>query len=300
MNKYLQNAIHGALKEMRREALHTAARYHRFAWAEGHSTLYRFMGLADERLSYVEDVLLNSRIYFSSPDQLNDPADCRPIFRLAKFLSDPDFIKELEEGERQMIAEERLTAEEVAKLRLTHGVKVEHLADSITQHTQAMLQRATQIYCLSAGYRNAQMWGYYAEGHAGVCLHFDCNSGSLLGMARSVVYSEVREPILVPIHYNKDDDVADRMVFAKAKAWQHEEEYRIVAHEGIVGDEFPIVDGRYVLFPQALLTGITFGSKITDPHRRHLLAIIAARESPLRLFEASLGDGFEIAVRPIV
>ena len=59
------------------------------------------------------------------------------------------------------------------------------------------------------------------------------------------------KPILVPIHYNKDDDVAERMMFAKAKAWQQEEKYRIVAHEGIVGDEFPIVDGRYVSFPQA-------------------------------------------------
>jgi hypothetical protein len=299
LNKYLQNAIHSALKDMRREALHVAALNHRFAWAEGHSTLYRFMGLAGPRLAYVEDVLKNSRIYFSSPDQLNDPADCRPIFRLAKSLSDLDFIRELEEGERQMIAEENLSAEEVAKLRLTHGVKVEDLADSITQHTQAMLQRATQIYCLSAGYSSAQMWGYYAEGHAGVCLHFDCSSGSMLRMARRVVYSEVREPILVPISYNKDDEVADRMVFAKAKAWQHEQEYRIVAHQGMVGDEFPIEVGRYVSFPQALLTGITFGSKITDAHRSRLLEIIAARESPLRLFEASLGDGFEIAVRPI-
>jgi hypothetical protein len=296
----LQSAIHSALRDMRREALHAAALNHRFAWAEGHSTLYRFMGLEGARFAYVEDVLKNSRIYFSSPDQLNDPADCRPIFKMAKSLSDSEFMKELEEGEKQMIAEESLTAEEVAKLRLTHGVKVENLADSIRQHTQSMLQRATQIYCLSAGYRSAQMWGYYAEGHAGVCLHFDCNSGSLLGMARRVVYSEVREPILVPIHYNKNEEVADRMVFAKAKAWQHEQEYRIVAHEGMVGDEFPIEAGRYVSFPQALLTGITFGSKITDPHRRQLLSIIAARESPLRLFQASLGEGFEIAVQPIV
>jgi hypothetical protein len=295
----LQTAIHSALKEMWREALHAAALKHRFAWAEGHLALYRFMGLEGARFAYVEDVLQNSRIYFSSLDQLNDPADCRPIFKMAKSLLDPEFIKELEEGEKLMIAEESLTAEEVAKLRITHGVKVEDLADSITQHTQAMLQRATQIYCLSAAYSSAQMWGYYAEGHAGVCLHFDCNSGSLLGMARRVVYSEVREPILVPISYNNNDEVADRMVFAKAKTWQHEEEYRIVAHEGMVGDEFPIEAGRYVSFPQALLTGITFGSKITDAHRSRLLEIIAARKSPLRLFEASLGDGFEIAVRPI-
>src|SRR5438309_3168475 len=122
-----------------------------------------------------------------------------------------------------------------------------------------MLQRATRIYCLSAGHHSAQMWGYYAQAHSGVCMHFDCNSGSLIGMARRVVYSEVRKPILVPIHYNSDDDVADRMVFAKAQDWQHEQEYRIVAHEDMVGDEFPVIEGRYVRFPPGLLTGITFG-----------------------------------------
>lgn len=298
MNKFLHNAVQEALKTARREALHAAAVKHRFAWAEGHSTLYKFMGLRGERLGYVVDVLENSRIYLSSPDQLNDPADCRPVFKMAKPLVDLEFIKELEDDEKRMIAEENLTPEEVAEARIKHGVKVEDLARSITEHTQLMLQRATRIYCLSARHQNAQMWSYYAEAHGGVCLHFDCSSGSLIGMARRVVYSEVRKPILVPIHYNNDDDVADRMVFAKAQDWHHEEEYRIVAHENMVGDEFPLIEGRYVRFPADLLTGITFGSQLTDANRRELLTIIARRPLSMSVFQANLGDGFAIKVQP--
>jgi len=165
MNKLLQGAVQEAIKSARRKALHDAAVKLRFAWAEGHSTLYKFMGLSGERLGYVIDVLENSRIYLSSPDQLNDPADCRPIFKMAKTLSDPDFIRELEEDERRMIAEEKLTSEQVAEARIKHGVKVEDLARSITDHTQLMLQGATRIYCLSAEHRSAQMWAYYAQGH---------------------------------------------------------------------------------------------------------------------------------------
>src|ERR1700730_7368516 len=54
-----------------------------------------------------------------------DRADCRPIFRLAKPLSDPDFVRELEEDERRMIAEEKLTPEQVAEARIKHGVRAE-------------------------------------------------------------------------------------------------------------------------------------------------------------------------------
>jgi Protein of unknown function (DUF2971) len=298
MNKFLHSTIQEALKATRREALHAAAVKLRFAWAEGHSTLYKFMGLRGERLGYVVDVLENSRIYFSSPDQLNDPADCRPVFKMAKPLTDLEFIKELEDGEKKMIAEEKLTPEQVAEARIKHGVRVEDLARSITEHTQLMLQTATRIFCLSTRHQSAQMWGYYADAHCGVCLHFNCDSGSLLGMARRVVYSEVREPILVPIQYNNDDDVADRMVFAKAQDWHHEEEYRIVAHENMVGDEFPLIEGCYAQFPAHLLTGITFGSQITDANRRELLTIIARRGVPMSVLQATLGDGFAIEVQP--
>ena len=186
MSKFLDNAVREALKTARREALHAAAVKLRFAWVEGHSTLYKFMGLHGDRFAYVADVLGNSRIYLSSPDQLNDPADCRPVFEMAKPLTDLEFIIELEEDEKRMISEENLTPEQVAEARIKHGVKVQDLARSITEHTQLMLLKATRIYCLSARQNNAQMWSYYADAHRGVCLHFACDSGSLIGMARRV------------------------------------------------------------------------------------------------------------------
>jgi hypothetical protein len=296
--KAIEDAVREALETGRREELKAEAVRFRFAWAEGRSTLYKYMGLAGDRLGYVLDVLENSRFYLSSPDQLNDPADCRPIFQMAKPLSDADFLKELEEDEKRMIAEEGLTPEQVAEARVHHGVSVELLARSITEHTQVMLKKATRVYCLCARPQNPQMWAYYADSNAGVCLHFQCDSGSVIGMARRVVYSARREPILVPIRYNTNSDVADLMVFAKASSWQHEEEYRIVAHEGMVGDEFPLIDGTFVSFAPELLTGITFGSQTTKANRDRLLAAIARRRTPMRLFQARAGDGFEVEVDP--
>ena len=43
----------------------------------------------------VQDIIENSRLYFSTPDQFNDPLDCSPIFKLAGDLDDTAFLEEL-------------------------------------------------------------------------------------------------------------------------------------------------------------------------------------------------------------
>src|SRR5271154_259445 len=83
----------------RRKELQEAARALRFAWALGVDTLYKFRSLEGSSREHTFDIIQNSRIYFSRPEQFNDPFDCTPPFALAKSASDPDFVKELEEDE---------------------------------------------------------------------------------------------------------------------------------------------------------------------------------------------------------
>lgn len=142
------------------------------------------------------------------------------------------------------------------------------------------------------------MWGLYA-GLNGVCLHFACHSASVFGNARGVVYSPTREPILIPLRYNDPDALADRLAFVKGERWQGEEEYRLVAHDGSLGEDTPLADDHFVAFAPADLTGITFGMNIDLGHRQLLIDAIAARLPPLQVFEAVEGDGFDVEVRPI-
>jgi hypothetical protein len=227
----LSDAIRFELdRERRRQEMLQVARELRLAWALGKTTLYKYMSLADEeRRDRVLDVLGNSRAYLSSPSQLNDKADCRPRFELAKSLTDPDFVRELQADEERMIAEEGLTPDEVDRMHAQFGVKPEQLAAGVTEQTRRELETKTRIYCLSARNTDSGMWGLYA-GLNGICFHFACHSGSVFGNARGVVYSQTREPILIPIQYNDNDTIADRMAFVKGERWQEEEEYRMVAY----------------------------------------------------------------------
>ena len=79
-------------EERRRAGWLEDAKRFRFAWAEGHDTLYKFKGLTGESRDQVLDIIEKSRIYFSAPDQFNDPLDCSPVIKLAKDPRDPDFI----------------------------------------------------------------------------------------------------------------------------------------------------------------------------------------------------------------
>jgi hypothetical protein len=287
-------------RERRRQELLQVGRKLRLAWTFGKTTLYKYMSLADhERRDRVQDVLRNSRVYLSAPSQLNDSADCRPRFELAKPLSDPDFVRELQADEGRMIAEQRLTPDDVARLHAEHGVAPERLAEGVTENTRRELENKTRIYCLSARNTDSGMWGLYA-GLNGVCLHFACHSGSVFGNARGVVYSPTREPILIPISYNNPDDIADRMAFIKGERWQGEEEYRLVAFGDSLGEDRPLIDDHFVGFAPLDLTGITFGINIEAKHRKLLLDAIAARPTPVLVFEAVEGAGFDIEVRPVI
>jgi hypothetical protein len=74
----LRDAIRAAIKDERREFLKAATRELRFAYAEGVETLYNFKSLAGDGRDHVKDIIQNSRLYFSTQDQFNDPSTARP------------------------------------------------------------------------------------------------------------------------------------------------------------------------------------------------------------------------------
>jgi len=61
---------------------------HRFAATEGVQTLYKFCPFSTaERRQWVRHILVEHKIYFARPSQLNDPYDLRPLVRLRPALT---------------------------------------------------------------------------------------------------------------------------------------------------------------------------------------------------------------------
>jgi hypothetical protein len=84
-----------ALRVQRRAAA-AHARRERFAWVEGVETFYKMRSLTPGATrEHTLDIIENSRLYFPSPTEFNDPFDCFPPFDLAGDWRDSKFVQEL-------------------------------------------------------------------------------------------------------------------------------------------------------------------------------------------------------------
>jgi hypothetical protein len=173
-----------------------------------------------------------TRLYFSTPDQFNDPLDCSPIFKLAGDLDDTAFLEELKKDEDEMIAEQGLAPQAEAELRAQFGAHVTGMAEAIKRNVRKVIRADLRIFCLSANYEHPLLWSHYWNSHTGVCLHFSVANGTMFGLARGVDYSEPRPPVLIPMRYNVGGDtyVGRAMSLIKAEFWRYESEYRILGH----------------------------------------------------------------------
>jgi hypothetical protein len=261
------------------------ARRFRFAWAEGHETLYKFKSLSGDSRDHVLGMIEKSSIYFSIPDEFNDPLDCAPVLKLAKDPSDPEFIEELQADEARVLAESGRSTEEIAEMRRSKGVDVRQVGSAATNHTRKQLRDDSRIFCLSAKQDHPLLWSHYADSHKGVCLHFRCRGGTVFGAARAVEYQQERRPILIPMKYNKsEDDIAAAMSRTKAEFWSYEEEYRIIGYER--AEWGYKLHGRFCFFEPSLLCGITLGMNVSVPNRTTVMTWAAKRIPTIPVYQA--------------
>jgi hypothetical protein len=290
----ITHSIRGALRHAeagakRERELRELARSQRVAWAQGIKTLYKLRSLAAESRDYTLDIIANSRVYFASPLQFNDPFDCFPPFLLGGDINDPEFVRKLERDEARMMAEARIGPDEAAALRASQGVPVEKMADAVRENTVNAIRDDTRVLCLSTEQRHPLMWSHYASSHSGVCLHFRCGPDNLFGLARQVIYAEERKAVLIPLEQS-GDEITDRLVFEKAKFWDYESEYRVIGHKSVDwGETFDESDR--VAFPRESLCGVTLGMRISDPDRATITAMAAARKPAVPVWQATESHG---------
>jgi len=304
MTQRVSDVIHNAVadarrKEERREELLAAARALRFGWATGVETLFKFRSLSGDAREYTLDILRNSRIYFSSPEQFNDPFDCAPPFILAGDIHDPQFFEELKRDEEQSAKESGLTDSELENLRIREGVPIEQMAETARKNTLRALQRDTRIVCFATEQCHPLTWSHYASSHTGICLHFKCEPGTLFGLARKVLYHQQRKSIQLPLYRQGEDEITERLVFEKADFWEYESEYRIVGHQSADwGYHFD--DDYRVAFSPESVSGVTLGMRISDSDKAAIVDLAKARPFSIPIWEAVEDpDRYWMQIRPV-
>jgi hypothetical protein len=169
--------------------------------------------------------------------------------------------------------------------RKEHGTDIVQLASESMTMIRDELGRTSRVLCLSAEQQHPLQWAHYADSHRGVCLHFRCDQGTVFGLARGVSYRDDRDPILFPLNRQSPSEIADKLSLVKAKYWEYENEYRIIAVEGI--EWGASLEGPFLYFEPELLEGVTVGMRMDADRRFELLELVDKLRPGLPVWEAS-------------
>lgn len=255
------------------------------AWGEhlerlGH--LYRYTALASERMTWFTKLVLESEIYFTPFDELNDPFDgrVRPIMDDASEQQIRDFWLGL-------FAEQGKTPgpDDLAQIEhhVAHARDPEVIARAWVIHDDEMSKLG--VTCFSELRDDLPMWAYYADAHRGVCMRF--RASLMLGWG-GLPPMPVRYAIDRPSFYLDTRFKRMRaMVATKAPVWSHEREWRMVHSPGKMN------------FDPAALDGVIMGCRITPEVERVVREVLAKRHAKLDLLRARpSGHEFKLDIEP--
>jgi hypothetical protein len=229
--------------------------------------LYKYRSMDEHSISVFE----NNEVFYSDPTSFNDPFDCRPhlIFPHDRDKTQRFLMKSCLEKFPTMDREAR---RKMVKERMMGP----NLQETVIGSYVGYLKKAG-VFCLSEKRDDLLMWSHYSESHKGYCLEFATSPKSDFSDAMKVLYSDTR-PDLDMIEESKHE--LFQILHNKGKAWEYEEERRIVDFGG---------SGIHH-FPPEVLTGVIFGAKISDEDRDSLRCWISQRDRNINIYQATIHD----------
>lgn len=153
--------------------------------------LYKYVRFYEHSL----DILRNRRIWFSTPERLNDPFE----FSF------------------------HLTAMHIGRIPI----------DKVSLEAAVTDMRQYGVLSLSEISDNILMWSHYADSHKGFCIEFERTDSNELGNwdhCLPVLYDEYL-PTFAPAEL-LDKKVVSNILTTKSRLWSYEKEWRILAKKG--------------------------------------------------------------------
>ena len=246
--------------------------------AERPALLYRYRSLGgDFGRTTAEDIIVNSRMYWSSPAAFNDPMDCRPHFIFGN--SRRDQIAWARDAIRRNFPKASRHERKGLERRLLGEGPVQHRQTAIEGFSQWMSESA--VCCFSTIPDSLLMWSHYADHHRGVVFVFEQQFEPEPFFAFPVNYTEERPPVDITRIATDGPTAIRNAILTKAAVWSYEAEMRMF--------EYRVAPGVR-RFPPHALRGVIFGARISDDDRNFLSALIAASGREIQCETARLSE----------
>lgn len=242
------------------------------------SSLFKFTKLDENNPNYLSDILIDKKLYHSTPDQFNDPFECKPNWSLPK---NPEKVKKIKKHLIELSIRLGIPAKEAQKLVTDRMKDRRKLESSIYRSCHKSLNEM-RICSFTTTNENLLFWSHYAKSHEGICLEFDATKMPFKG-AFKVKYQNKYPTVQYPATYNK---LSLTPVLTKSREWEYESEFRTVFVPGI--DSQPKNDGQSLILTGNELKAVYFGAKITKSQKQKILEMIECGPFKPKLYDANL------------
>jgi len=202
---------------------------------------------------FLFDCLINGEMWFSNPNDFNDPFDCDINMKIQNSSQDQIqnyfdkyLIKQFGPNELKGIDKNKITREEF-----------ENLINKVSKR----VTKRKGVACFMSNCENLLMWAHYANSHKGISLKFDIlEDTEFFSPAKKVIYTKDYPEY---DYISDKDDFVNQMFFTKSRDWEYEGEVRVLKNKS----------GNYQ-FNSNSLKEVIFGCKISDGDKKTLNKII--------------------------
>lgn len=230
--------------------------------------LYKYRSLAGIDRDRVMETFSNSSVYFSSPDQFNDPFDCKVELLLDG--TEDEWKQYI--GEKLKIHRPSFSpADRLVEMnRIIRSGNYKKLNPTIS--TRAAKEAG--VYCVSAVNDDILMWSHYANAHRGICIGFRAKvQDYFFRRSQEVKYFETYPSTRI---FDSDEKRMETALLAKSAHWSYEKEFRIIEPHGSGVHQFP----------EELLVEVILGCQISDDDKKTVLEWAHKRLHRPRVFIA--------------
>lgn len=238
----------------------------------------------EESVNRVRDILINSRLWLSSPVDFNDPFD----------MSAKTVVKgtphELHERYKSLLKQHGARHEEIERrVRALASMPIGEL-NRLFAKTYSKSIEKFGVYSFTDDPRSILMWSHYAQDHTGICIQFERARDYLtLSRAISVDYSSDYPEVNWA---NNFPESLRKAILRKHEGWSYEKESRIVRPEEA---------RQYLEFDPQAIVGIIIGCRTTPDGRKAIETLLeerhCAKMPPVKLFLAKEhGSKYQLSV----
>ena len=194
-----------------------------------------------------------------------------------------------------------------------------HFVSLMEENHMENLRNDTWICCLSKVYNSLLMWSYY-NSHKGICIGL--NKDVVLKSCRNTYFgfifpfaADIKYKDLLPKpNYFRDYHSWDDLLTTKAKAWEHEQEVRIIAKEPAwvhAGQDVPsefneeaIIDGKeirhYPIITSDCFESVYLGVNMLPRNKTKIINAAKKLNPKIKIFQMTIDSTvFKLKKQPI-